>query len=277
MCVLSSLAMSVAVFCNLSDGIVFGVDSAVTVSNAQGVQKVFEDAEKLFKLAGKFGVATFGLAGLEGRSIGSFIREFENSSPTLATQPLSVTVEALREFFMRAYVRFAETLFGTPFDQIPLDQKGVLGLIVGGFSPGNFLSEAWEIRIPWNATPGSSRQVCGPGTFLVAWFASFDPIERYLMGFDRNLMAELSQYVEGIVGRPLTQAEIDGFTPIREKYGYRLSLDAMPIQAGIEYVKFLVQLVIQHHRFTSSHPIVGGKPKIGVVTYNEDFRNVDVS
>lgn len=63
--------MSVAVLANLSDGLIIGVDSAVTYSDADGIQTVFEDGEKLFHLAGKLGVATFGVGGLEGRSIGS--------------------------------------------------------------------------------------------------------------------------------------------------------------------------------------------------------------
>ncbi len=256
--------------CNLSDGLIIGVDSAVTVRDANGIQKVFEEGEKLFQLADKIGVATYGLGGLEGRSIGSFIHEFELANPDIDSVPISDVVESLRAFFLNVYVRFAEQLFGIPFDQIPQEQKGTLGLIVGGFSPHAFLSEAWEIQIPLHTHPASARQVCGPGTFLVAWFATFDPIERYLLGFDRGLLAELSTYVEGLLGRPLTQDEINGFAPIREKYGYRIMLDSMPIQAGIEYVRFLVQLVIQHYRFTSPHPVVGGRAKLGVVTYKEE-------
>jgi hypothetical protein len=68
--------VSVIVLCNLSDGLIIGVDSAVTVADASGIRKVFNEGEKLklFQLADKIGVATYGLGGLEGRSIGSFIR-----------------------------------------------------------------------------------------------------------------------------------------------------------------------------------------------------------
>jgi len=90
------------------------------------------------------------------------------------------------------------------------------------------------------------------------------------LGFDRGLLGELSTFVEGVLGLPLAQEEINRFAAVREKYGYRISLDSMPIQAGIEYVRFLVQLVIQHYRFTSPHPVVGGRAKLGVVTYKEE-------
>jgi hypothetical protein len=250
--------------------LIIGVDSAVTVADANGIRKVFEDGEKLFQLADKIGVAAHGLGGLEGRSIGSFVHEFELAHPGIDRLPISDVVESLRAFFMNVYVQFAEKVFGVPFDQIPADQKGILGLIVGGFSPSAFLSEAWEIQIPFHSQAGSARQICRPGEFLVSWFATFDPIERYLLGFDRGLLAELSTYVEGLLGRPLTADEINGFNPIRDKYGYRIMLDSMPIQAGVEYVRFLVQLVIQHYRFTSPHPVVGGRAKLGVVTYKEE-------
>ena len=262
--------MSVAVLCNLSDGLIIGVDSAVTVADADGIRKVFDDGEKLFQLADKIGVATYGLGGLEGRSIGSFIREFELSHPDVGQLPLREVVEQIRTFFTSVYIRFAERLFGIPFDQIPAVQKGTLGIIVGGFSPNEFLSEAWEIQIPLHAEPNSARQVCGPGSFLVAWFATFAPIERYLYGIDRGLLVETSAFIEQVLGRALTQEEVDRYEPIRNKYAYSIMLDSMPIQTGIEYVRFLVQLVIQHYHFTSTHPVVGGRAKLGVVTYKEE-------
>jgi hypothetical protein len=264
---------SVAVLCNLSDGLIIGVDSAVTVGDAGGIRKVFDDGEKLFQLADKIGVATYGLGGLEGRSIGSFIREFELTHPGAGQLPIGEVVEQLRAFFMNVYTRFAEALFGVPFDQIPEEQKGTLGIIVGGFSPNEFLSEAWEIKIPQHSQPNSAYRVCDRGSFLVAWFATFNPIERYLYGYDRGLLAETSAYIEGLLGRPLTPEEIQQYGPIREKYAYNIMVDSMPIQTGIEYVRFLVQLVIQHYRFTSTHPVVGGRAKLGVVTYKQaNFR-----
>lgn len=256
--------------CNVSDGLIIGVDSAVTVSDANGIQKVFEDGEKLFQLSRKIGVATFGVGGLEGRSIGSFVHEFELAHPEISTLPIADVAEQLRAFFMAVYVRFAESIYSLPFDQITDDRKGVLGLIVGGYSPGGFLSEAWEIRIPEHSEPNSARPICTPGNFLVAWFATCGPIERYLFGYDRGLLRDTATFVEEILGRPLSPEERNRYTPIRESYGYSIPVDYMPIQTGVEYVRFLVQLVIQHYRFTSSHPVVGGRERLGVVTYKEE-------
>jgi hypothetical protein len=276
--VINSRSMSVAVLCNLSDGAVIGVDSAMTVQDANGIQKVFEDGEKLFQLATRIGIAAYGLAGLEGRSIGSFISEFERNDEQIGERPMSETVERLRAFFYTVYTRFAESLYGgTPFDQIQGVTWTSLGLIVAGFSPGSFFSEAWEIRIPVNNTPGSSRLVYGPGAFGLAWFAASDPIERYLNGFDPQTLVALVRYVETLLGRSLTPLEIDEVMKIRNSGGYKIMTDSMPIQTGISYVRFLVQFAINHYRFAAPHPIVGGKAKLGVVTYRrEDFQMLEV-
>ena len=244
----------------------------MTVQDANGIQKVFEDGEKLFQLAHRIGIAAYGLAGIEGRSIGSFVREFERSDAETGQRPLSETVERLREFFYQVYTRFATAVYGMPFDQIQNVNWTTLGLIVAGFSPGSFFSEAWEIKIPTHSTPGSARLVYGPGDFGLAWFAASDPIERYLNGFDPATLMGIGKYVETLLGRSLEQSEIDEIVRIRNTSAYRIMTDSMPIKTGISYVRFLVEFAITHYRFAATHPIVGGKANIGVVTYKrEDF------
>jgi hypothetical protein len=45
---------------------------------------------------------------------------------------------------------------------------------------------------------------------------------------------------------------------------------------GVAYVKFLVEMVVNHHRFAVGAPIVGGKARIGLVTYKgEKFQFID--
>lgn len=54
--------MTFAISLNLPDGIILGVDSAVTLSGPTGIIKVFENAQKLFQLGEKpVGIAVYGL------------------------------------------------------------------------------------------------------------------------------------------------------------------------------------------------------------------------
>src|ERR1035438_7321879 len=159
--------MSICVAFNLSDGVVIAVDSATTMTDASGtISKVFLDADKLFQLGGlKIGIATYGVAALDGRTIGSFLRQFtsDGANADIATLDVASIAERLRAFFFDHYKAFAEKLYGIPFDQIAANLKGSLGLVVGGFSSGAFQSELWEIVIPTNETVGSSRCVFAQG------------------------------------------------------------------------------------------------------------------
>lgn len=264
--------MSVCVAFNLSDGVVMAVDSATTMVNSDGsISKVFMDVDKLFQLSNlKVGIATYGVAALEGRTIGSFVREFSVSPANndLVALPLSEIVERLRVFFFEHYKDFAEKIHGAPFDQIPNNAKGTLGLVIGGFSANSFQSELWHIIIPEHATPGSSVQLKAPGVFGLNWFATSLPIERYLLGFDWSLLNQLEADFKAILGRDLTQPEIDRCLATLRQYEYQIQVNGMPIQGGIDCAKFLVNIVLGHYRFVETHPIVGGKAKVGVVAYD---------
>jgi len=276
--------VTVAVSCNLADGVILGVDSAVTLPSPRGVLKVYEHAEKLFQLGEKpIGIATFGEGAIGARSIGSYIREFEIANPNnVITRPSTMkdVVEALRLFFLQVYqntvIPAIESQTGKKFEEIPDDQKPVLGLAVGGFSHGAYLSEVWEILIPFCQTPNSAKLWHGQGEFGSVWFALNEPIYRYVKGYDRGLLGELKNYFTQIRGSNFTSQEETQISNILQKYEYPIPFVAMPMQEGVAYVRFLVEMVINHHRFALGAPIVGGKAHIGLVTYKgEKFQIIE--
>src|SRR5258708_11497862 len=99
--------MTVAIACTLSDGVILGIDSAVTVAADANHVKIWDNAEKLFQFGDKpVGAAIYGLAGFGDRSVGSYFREFEQLNPSgVLTVPndVAVIVEALRDFLYTAY------------------------------------------------------------------------------------------------------------------------------------------------------------------------------
>jgi hypothetical protein len=267
--------MSICVALNLSDGVVMAVDSATTMFSAPGtISKVFLDADKLFQLKSlRIGVATYGLASLHGRTIGSFISEFTANpkNADLAKLTLEQIAERLRKFFLDYYISFLEKIHSKPFDQIPGNMKGLLGLVIGGFSPGSFQSELWEVIIPTHATANSAVQRYKAGTYGLAWFASAVPIWRYIKGIDPQMGIDIRGCFESILGRALTQQEIDTqFAPILAKHEFHINYDGLPIQSGIACARFLVDFVIGHYTFAETHPTVGGKSRVGIVTYSHE-------
>ncbi len=278
--------MTVAVSVNLSDGVVLAVDSAITLGGPAGVVKVYEHAEKLFRLQNKpIGIAFYGQATLGARSVGSYLREFEYTNPgdvLTDGKPIAEVVEALRQFFMDKYQEtVAPTLeqqTGQPLDQIPLEQRSQLGIVVGGFSHAAYLSEVWNILIPQNNTPGSAVLSRSQGDSGGNWFAMFEPIFRYTKGYSPNLLNDVvSVFVEDR-GVGLTQDEQARIQEILLRYEYQIPFLAMPMHEGIQYARFLVELVINHHRFVIGAPIVGGGVQIGRVTYNVgEFEIIETS
>ena len=274
--------MTVAISCNLSDGVILGVDSAVTVVAGGDHLKIWENAEKLFQIAARpIGAAIYGLAGFGDRSIGSYLREFEQSNPggvLTAENELSDVVEAIRFFLNDTYhatIVPAIQAAGRDFDQeLQAGTAPALGVVVGGYSAAQYLPELWQIVIPYHANPNSALQRLNRGNIGVSWYSMYEPIVRYINGYDLALLNELKTYVGGLLGRDFTddeKAQIDG---VVGKYQYTVTFASMPIEQGIEYVRFLVDLAIKHFHFSSgmvhapfTAKVVGGRAQLGVVTY----------
>lgn len=146
-------------------------------------------------------------------------------------------------------------------------------MAVGGFSHGAYLPEVWEILIPIHNSVGSAKLWRGQGQFGSNWFALNEPIFRYVKGYDRSLLKELTKYFEQIRGKKLIATEKKGIDAIVKKFEYQIPFPAMPLDEGVAHVKFLVEMVINHHRFAIGAPVVGGKACVGLVTYKgEQFQ-----
>jgi hypothetical protein len=274
--------MSVAVSCNLSDGVVLAVDSAVALRTAGAVVKIYENAEKLFPLGDRpIGMAVYGLAAMGKRTIGSYLREFAAENPVVRdpSSTLEQIAEAAREYLLAAYLREVvpdvEREQRRPWDEIPAADRPRVGVVMGGFSPGARLSEVWRVIVPDHEMPGSARLERAPGDFGSDGYAMDAPIRRYLLGADRTLVGELIRFMERR-STPLSPAEEARISRILDDHAYEVRHDAMPMDDGIAYARFLVELVINHHRFTSRDAVVGGKVQIGRVDYRRTaFEVVD--
>lgn len=267
--------MTVAVSCNVSDGVILGVDSAVTVPAEDGVAKVYENAEKLFQIKDlPIGVATYGIGALGDRSIGSYLREFESEYPEIVADnecKVIDVVEGLRDFFRD---RYREKIVPQidDFDSLPDEKKPVLGLVVGGFSQQASLSEVWKILIPHHNEieedeMGQEMRQRDKGSFGTNWFSMFEPIRRYIKGFDNNLLNDIVNFIENIKGDQLSSSENEELKTILREHEYQIPFSAMPVPVGVEHTRFLVELVIQHEHFSVGAPVVGGEAKVGKVTY----------
>ncbi|HZS94921.1 MAG TPA: hypothetical protein VFA78_09000 [Chloroflexota bacterium] len=276
--------MTIAVSLNLPDGVILGIDSAVTIltQDGTGIAKVYEQGEKLFQLTDRpIGIAFYGAGGIGARSMGSYVREFALTDPGAVGKgaALDATVEALRAFLLAKYqetiVPALEKSIGKSFAEIPDDKKPTVGVVVGGFASDAHLSEVWNIELPANAAAGSATCRRKQGEFGDDWYARDDPIIRYLRGIDKTLLFEIVTVFEKIVGRSMTDQETETLREILSASCYQIPFGGMPMEEGVAYVSFLVGLVINHYRFAVGAPVVGGAVHLGKVTYDaKDFQLV---
>ena len=153
-----------------------GVDSAVTVP-AGNHYKIWEHAEKLFQMGERpIGAAIYGLAGLGDRSIGSYFREFQERNPDAvltARNDVADVVEAVRSFMYGAYqatVVPAIQASGRDFNaELQAGTAPGLGIIVGGFSTGQYVPELWHMLIPYHQNPNSAQVRLNRGEIGVTW------------------------------------------------------------------------------------------------------------
>ena len=261
----------------MSDGVVIGVDSATTIGDPSSPAKIYDDVPKLFPLGSlAIGIATFGVASFADRSIGSWISELVGvieSDDSCKGRTMAEMAEFVREFFWKAYSGHLATTFDargigvSNIDRDPLPEgTPVLGLVLGGFGSGSFCSEVWSIMLPNHRAAGSSIQILAQKHFGAAWFAADGPIVRYVHGIEHETVERLAEYVDEI-REPMTQEERSHFWELALSAKYDVVFNGMPISKAIKFVRFLIDLVINHHVFTMGSPIVGGRCKVGYVTH----------
>ncbi|MHA1395917.1 MAG: hypothetical protein ACTSRZ_20630 [Promethearchaeota archaeon] len=235
---------------------------------SSGVLKVYNEAEKIFNLNNsKIGILTYGMALLGKRTIESYIREFEiENEPSITNNSIEKICEDLNRFFSRKYTEIItpdiENIFDKPFNKIPDEKKPTIGLVVGGFSPNEPLSEIYNVIIPSNKIIRLREK----GNFGSNWFGVIDPIRRLIKGFDVNLLNKIIEYFVSNFNIEFSEKINNDINKIIRDYEYKIPYNAMPLQEGIDHVKFLLDIVINNYKFVIGAPICGGNIRIAIIT-----------
>lgn len=263
--------MTIAVACNLADGVVIGTDSAVTIEKPGSQSRVYSDGIKVFTVKDRpLGMATWGLASIEGRTIRSYIVEFETTRAEQVQQSeIGDVAKALRQFLNAKFIdgmKAAGTVLAP-------DDRAVLGLLVAGFSKGAYLSEVWDIRAEQDDEKLGVTCIMPRGTFSAAWRGLTDGIERLMNGVGTTH----AQMIYDIIHKhqPLKQTPemIQEIVDALDSWRYRIRFNGMPLQEGVDYVRFLLDVMINHSRFVDGAFGCGGPVRI-VVVQEDGVRHV---
>ena len=251
---------TVVVAVALSDGLVLATDSRLTLTLpnvAQGYYKVASDsATKLFSI-GHVAIATYCEAFLLGRSVNSFVAEFEASLKDTKSIDVEETGKRFAEFFGKYYDQETKT-----------KPAGLLtGFIFAGYNKsgtGVLLQVEFPLlRIP-KPLPQNTHDKQG-----AIWFGQTDVIQRLVKGYD-PLLGGLPSVTS------LNEAQQKQFAQDLAGIEYLIPFNYFMLQDGIDFALTMVQTTVDMQRFSfgtsasmGAIPGVGGTVDVIAVTPNE--------
>ena len=164
----SSLHGTVVVGIALSDGIVLAGDSRLTQETFPQARVISDSGSKVFGV-GKFGVATYGDAFLQKRTIASWIDDFR--AEVKPSDDIDVFADRFAKFFRDVYTK------GHPASGV----QPILGFLMAGYdSQGK--GKLLVVEFPKSTTPQLSADTQDKQG--IQWNGQTDVIQRLVMGFD---------------------------------------------------------------------------------------------
>lgn len=273
--------VTVCISVKVSEGLVLAADSTATIQGtisnekgevAKGILKTYDSARKLSHLKDyPIGTLTWGTYLVGPRSVESLIKEYEIKLASLTEEEEKRRGLRLQgqepETFDYSVKDIAEGLhahisaaYESEYGELPEAERPFLGVLVSGYSSGEFFPEQWQLTLPGPDEPQELRpDENGKPSFGANWFGMTDAIVRYHWGRDDRAIDVLAQRFE------VPREEIFAIlAPLQ----YPVSFEGMPLQDAIDYAEFHVQLTIDRFRFVVGPPLCGGAIDVAVITPN---------
>jgi hypothetical protein len=256
---IESAGGTVVVAAALSDGMILAADSRLTVQFPAGIQpsyKVASDsANKLFSI-GHIGIATYGDAFILGRSLESYVSEYQTKKPK-GDDDVHDLAKGFVEYFGKYYDQEVTTNKTLP----------VLGFIFVGYDKGG-VGRIVESTFPGKRTPTDLSQNTHDQQGLV-WRGQTDVIVRLIKGYDPALGAAASL-------QKLPDPDKQELVKDIGQFEYYIPYNYLPLQDGIDLALSLVQTTVDVQRFSFGRmghpgdiPGVGGTVDVLTITPNE--------
>lgn len=276
-------------------------DSVSQMQQGGAVISTHSSVEKLTEID-KLPIAAMvhGIGAIEKRSIVSLIREFEfdqrKNNQQFQQSTVAQVTNALADFIEQ---RYNAAQWGPP-PQIQTPEgviqvapwPPVLGIVVGGYSPGQFFPEVYLIRFPGKqVTQAHPAPGLAQGDSSITWWGVEGPLRRLVLGYDMEVLNHAyMQHVQEVQqahaaaqaqaaqqgtqppqGAPVAQGGVGqpppppippppgvALGPLAPFIGMPTNIEGMPLQDAVEFADYLGNVVLGYDRFTIGPPSVGG-------------------
>lgn len=256
--------MTVVIALKVGDGLVLSADSASTMSDRHGnYMNTYFNAEKLFHLSCGIpvGLLTFGLGGIQGRSISAHVKDLRARIRTQGDSfYVNPSTSTIGEVARRVREYFYEGLYKK---HISTDnQSPAMGFIVAGYSPGASSGEIWEVLI------GEGGQCLEPQCHVpegqesgIWWRGVTEACCRFVNGWSPELAGRLiAAGMPEKEARALLQTSTILYYP------------GMPIKDAIDLADYLTYMSCQFVRFAPGTQIASEPIDTAAITKYEGFR-----
>ncbi len=261
--------MSIVVSVKVGEGLVLAADSVTTVqvlepkSGTVNVLNTYEYARKVSQVGGlPIGTLTWGIELIGNRNIESLLSEYDNlqlgpryDKSTGEYKPWKVK-EIVDEIF-----RFMRPQYDEAYGSLPEPQKPILGLLVAGYSHGEFFPEEFRFEFPGHTAAERVRpNKDGRPVYGASWYGQTEAIVRLYKGYDPRLRQVLAE--KGVDKKIIDELPRD-LAPLE----WKVIFDGMPLQEAIDLAEYLINVVIGSYRFPLGPPTCGGHIDIAVMTH----------
>jgi len=265
----------------LTPDMLMSLSRSVPSNQIPAVTKLFsldKDKKKKIDAAALFA----GVAALGEKSLRTIIGEFKESQPFDRWQSqgkISDLAKCLGDHINKEYKAANEDL--------------AMEIILAGYSKNSREPEIFKIKINNGVDPEITEENKSPEKFKVVFGGQYDVIERVVDGIDLQGFGAIVQQTEIALSKyreKLTETlNLKGITEVLPEYKdygdigqffeypfefSRLSSEIRYFseQAAIDFVEFLVELMIKSQQFSNQIPTVGGDIHVGLIIAHEGFR-----
>lgn len=242
------MTIVVAVAC--PEGLVLGADSRSSTFGDRGGRVATDHTQKVFSVADRFGVVTFGYAFVDGNTIAGVMEEFE--AQTEPPQNIDQAAERLRDYFHK---RLEKHFDAYPNDKPP-EGADALGFIIGGYDDKG----VGRIKLLYLPTKtlhdgaATAANECG-----AHWDGETQVLSRLVKGWCAVSI--------DTTGWP--QEHLDAL----EKASYLTPFGRMALQDAVDFATFAIRTTIDMQRFSDgtvaspgSFPTCGGTAELVAIT-----------
>jgi hypothetical protein len=289
--------VSIAILVVVHDGLVLAADSASTVITSgpggiPGVANVYNNANKIVNLikGEPLGCIVFGAGSIGSASISTLLKDLRSKIGGDDSKTRAALVKELKDalpdkdwvqamsFDKKYSVAQVATLLAA-FLESECQKVGAaaktteMGAIVGGYSKGSALGEAWFVELK-EGSANAPQCIRKAGDVGITWGGSGEVINRIVCGFSPSIFAVLAEAGIGINGQAVTAQDLLAqLNPLLlTKLNAQLVSAPMPIQDAIDLGEFLVYVAEMFSRFLPGAQVVGGPIEVAAVTKHEGFK-----